>query len=64
MAARLAEAEAVLRFYADRASYCATGGYARPIDRDLGRRAAQYLGTDRCPFEAAAEERDLERMLR
>lgn len=39
--ARLREA---LRFYADRASYNAVGGYARPVDRDHGRRAREALG--------------------
>lgn len=46
--------EQALRFYADRASYSATGGLARPIDRDLGRRAQQALGIYVNPFEAAA----------
>lgn len=45
--------EQALRFYADRDSYNATGGYARPIDRDMGRRAQQALGTYVSPFLAA-----------
>lgn len=32
-----------LRFYADRASYNSVCGYARPVDRDLGRRARESL---------------------
>ena len=45
-----------LCFYAARDTYNATGGYARPIDRDLGRRAQQALGIYVNPFQAKAAD--------
>ena len=45
-----------LCFYAARDTYNATGGYARPIDRDLGRRAQQALGIYVNPFQAEAAD--------
>jgi len=48
---------AALEFYADRKSYNSVGGYARMIDRDMGRRAQEALGTYVNPFDVAAATR-------